>query len=216
MSFSVGKPTDDFGLFNRWDTRGAVRVLTALKESGNQIFTGAYNISNSGSSKPKINRVCEDYIAPAWRQSPELVDIFNNRNNHGETPLSMREAHGLLRRLPGLGGSGFMAYEVVCDLRYTKFLEHAPDKETWCNPGPGAKRGLNRILGNPLTMKLKPTVWAAETRDLLALAQQFCHEEKGMPRLEMREIEHSLCEWDKYERALHGDGHLKRLYRGAK
>jgi hypothetical protein len=35
-----------------------------------------------------------------------------------------------------------------------------------------------------------------------------------IPPVEMREIEHSLCEFDKYMRALEGDGKMKRTYDG--
>ena len=47
--------------------------------------------------------------------------------------------------LPYAGFSGFMAYEVVTDLRHTKYLKNADDINTWANAGPGAVRGLNRI-----------------------------------------------------------------------
>jgi hypothetical protein len=44
----------------------------------------------------------------------------------------------------GLGP--FLAYEIVTDLRFTALLENAPDIMTWANPGPGAKRGITRLL----------------------------------------------------------------------
>jgi hypothetical protein len=33
-------------------------------------------------------------------------------------------------------------------------------------------------------------------------------------KFEMREVEHNLCEWDKAERLLWGDGRSKRRYNG--
>lgn len=205
MSFTVGKPTHPFGMFGRWDTEQAVRVLTALKEGDNQIFTGAFNISNSGSTKPKVNRVCEDYIQPAWEARHQLAEVA------WDSTVTMQGMHAGLMTLPGMGGSGFMAYEVVCDLRYTYLLENATDKLVWSNPGPGAKRGLNRLLGRPLEAKVSTKEWLAESAKLL---HYLSSKLPRMPPFEMREVEHSMCEWDKYERARCGDGHMKRRYNG--
>jgi len=118
-------------------------------------------------------------------------------------------------RYDGLGGFG--AYEIVCDLRYTSVLEHATDKMIWCNPGPGAIRGLYRLLGREITTKSNATClpvpkdWEEQTRKLLAIVQR---ELPDLPPFEMREIEHSLCETDKYLRLLLGDGKSKRRYDG--
>lgn len=187
-------------LLLNWDVDEAVERLSTYRDAGNQVFTGAFNISNSGSPKPKVNRVCEDYIQPAWEQ----VELFLKCWYDGVT---MEDMHAILRTLPGLGGSGFMAYEVVCDLRYTYLLENAPDKLTWSNPGPGAKRGMNRLLGRDLNASSRN--WPSESYELLVKTNQ-----KLKMGLEAREIEHSLCEFDKYERARLGDGHMKRRYQG--
>lgn len=205
-----GTARGGFGLLTDWDLEAAVEHLTAYRDSGNQVFTGAFNISNSGSTKPKINRVCEDYVGPAWQACGPGGWIREELLRGAyECKSGMQSAHELLRTLPGLGGSGFMAYEVVCDLRYTMYLDHAADKETWSNPGPGARRGLNRLLGRELSAPCKD--YPLESGKLLAVAKT---ELADLPLLEMREIEHSLCEWDKYERARLRDGHMKRRYVG--
>jgi hypothetical protein len=197
-------------LLLEWDTGEALRRLGWFKDEGEQVFTGAFNISNSGSTKPKINRVCEDYIQPAWEacgwegwiQEDLAMGAYEQKS-------TMEGAHELLGTLPGMGGGGFMAYEVVCDLRYTPYLEHAPDKLTWSNPGPGAKRGMNVVLGRDPKAPLDRDTWDRESRRLLAEAKQRLR----MPPMEMREIEHSLCEMFKYERARLGGG-SKRRYNG--
>jgi hypothetical protein len=199
----VGKPEDDLLIF--WDLKEAIRRLEAQRDKGEKVFTGAFNISNSGSRKPKINRVCEDYIQPVWEDLDRL-----KRRLDSYMHLSMECAHSVLMSYPGLRGSGFMAYEIVCDLRYTWVLRDAPDKLTWSNPGPGAKRGLNRLLGRPLDAPVKD--WPQQSQKLLAICQKRLG--RTMPPFEMREIEHSCCEWDKFERARNGDGHLKRRYNG--
>jgi hypothetical protein len=198
------------GLLEEWDCKKAVKVLTNMKDKGKQVFTGAFNISNSGSKKPKINRVCEDYIEPVW----ENIDWIEEELKRGayEHKTTMQNVHEFLsENFMGLGGSGFMAYEVVCDLRYTWVLENAPDKCTWSNAGPGAKRGLNRILGRELKAPVSDELWQDKSTSLLKIVQERL---SRMPRFEMREIEHSLCEVDKYCRALEKDGHMKRKYNG--
>lgn len=191
------------GLLEAWNTNKAKRRLHTFKQQHGRVFTGAFNISNSGSTKSKIDRVCEDHIAPMWRGRKHLLTCI-------EQAATMQQAHKCLRGYLGMGGSGFMAYEVVCDLRYTYLLELATDKKTWSNPGPGAKRGLNRVLGRPLGQSVAAD-WPEQSVKLLKLAQNRL---KTMPELEMREIEHSLCEFDKYERVRLGEGQSKRKYYG--
>jgi hypothetical protein len=110
-----------------------------------------------------------------------------------------------------------MAYEVISDLRYTWALKTASDILTWANPGPGAKRGLNRLQGNPLEASLRKDDYndtANEVREELRrlLIKNGVYD--TMPTIDARVIEHSLCEFDKYERARLGDGHMKRTYPG--
>lgn len=191
-------------LLEEWDCKAAVKLLTTWSGTREKVFTGAFNISNGGSTKPKINRVCEDYVQPAWDQRHTLLEKIEAVN-------TMEAAHKILHLLPGMGGSGFMAYEVVCDLRYTYLLRGAKDRCLWSNPGPGAKRGLNRLLGRELKAPVSKDFWLDQSKILLGIAQKKLTK---IPPLEMREIEHSLCEYDKYMRALTNDGHMKRRYAG--
>ena len=111
-----------------------------------------------------------------------------------------------------------MAYEIVTDLRHTAILQNSPDIMTWCNPGPGCLRGLYRIKGwefekgNNSTSPVLPPGFDREMIDLLSKVRERLRPK--MPPLEMRDLEHSLCEFDKYSRALEGDGRLKRKYPG--
>lgn len=123
-----------------------------------------------------------------------------------------------LRRYPYSGD--FMAYEVVTDLRHTDLLCNAPDILTWANPGPGAERGLARVTGRGVSYRapLKKVSKAAmieEMRELLKMSRrrEFWPQRKGWPALEMREIEHTLCEFDKYERTRTNEGTPKARYR---
>lgn len=109
-----------------------------------------------------------------------------------------------LRQFPYLGD--FCAYEIVTDLRHTSLLDRAPDIMTWANPGPGAMRGLNRMHGRDLKSKQAKQKYIDEMRELLFISEDRELWPFGYPALEMRDIEHSLCELDKYLRVKNGEG----------
>jgi hypothetical protein len=101
----------------------------------------------------------------------------------------------------------FISYEIVTDLRHTVVLEDATDINSWANTGPGAKRGLKRIfpeIGN--REYLDHMIW------LLRESSKNLH--PHVPKLELRDIEHSLCEFDKWARAFFGEGRPRNYYPG--
>ena len=182
-----------------WDEKEAI---TRLESAPPPVFTGAYMIK-AGNGPPgcKIGNVCRS-ITPLWNDRKELVQLCKNTN-------SLEQVWKKLRFYKHLGG--FMAYEIVCDLRYTHLLENATDVDTWANMGPGARRGMNRVLGRDVEAPLSQAEWLVEARELLVEVRKL-----GLkPRMELREVEHSLCEADKYNRALFKQGKLKRKYHGS-
>jgi hypothetical protein len=103
----------------------------------------------------------------------------------------------------------FVAYEIVCDFRFTELLQDATDINTWANPGPGAKRGLRR-LGMPETLD--------SMIQLAAVLQVGNYLDDHIYNcewpFELREVEHSLCEFDKYQRVKTGVGRPRQKYNG--
>lgn len=139
-----------------------------------------------------------------WRDAAEWME---------DGRVSLEQAWNWLRKFPFLGD--FMAYEIVTDLRHTALLDRAPDIMTWANPGPGAMRGLNRLHLRHLNHTQPKHVFVAEMRALLEEAQtssQWIANPLGLPT-EMRDIEHTLCEFDKYERARLGEGRPRGVYK---
>lgn len=108
----------------------------------------------------------------------------------------------------------FTAYEVITDLRHTHLLRGASDIMTWANAGPGAKRGLNRVFGRPLTQQLPKIETCAEMRHLLDRSRSNLLWPRKWGQWEMREVEHTLCEYDKWERTRLGEGTPKQRYSG--
>ena len=168
--------------------------LHQRRATGEQIFTGAYIITNNGLRESKIDLVC-DAIAAANTRAASLILSIRKVN-------TLEHATQQLATLPMVGE--FIAYELVTDLRHTTVLHTARDIMTWANPGPGARRGLNRIHGRPVKHRLNRYQAIEEMQQLLTLANQLV--EKHVPELEMRDIEHSLCEFDKYMRVKLGEG----------
>jgi hypothetical protein len=137
---------------------------------------------------------------------------------------SLEQAWENLRWERGLGP--FMAYEIVTDLYRTDLLMLAPDAYTWANPGPGAKRGLDRIHGRDIRKSVPRAQLIEEMQEILVAAQAGYWPtaqlwvEKGdlevpvyVSRWTMREVEHTLCEFDKYERARLGQGRPRGVLR---
>lgn len=203
---SVGerRATLDTSLLCSWDSRKAKRLLSKLEKP----FTGAFMIpARPGSNK--IEHVCEciDLVVGCPSDEKSLLQGIKNS--------TLEHAHSQLVQYPYLGG--FMAYEVVTDLRHTHILENASDIMTWANPGPGCARGLWRLRGKsfqgvPAAHGCKPPDgWLEQMRALLPRVNRRI---RGCPKFEMRDLEHSLCEFDKYSRVLLGEGRAKRRYQG--
>ena len=190
------------GWLDYWDEAAVISRLGELRAQDQKVFTGAFMI-NSPPGVPKLEAIARR-ISNVWREREGLAEAARGWS-------TMEEAHQDLMYFDGLGG--FMAYEIVFDLRYTKWLEHAYDKSTWSNPGPGAVRGLYRVFGREIANKSNsssprcPKDYQELTSELLDLLRQTY---PTMPPFEMREVEMSLCEVDKYIRILKGDGRSKR------
>jgi hypothetical protein len=189
---------------DKWDEARAKRVLKAAKACGEQIFTGACIVSNNGSTRPKIDPICEA-ITEARRLSRGLIRMIR-----AERTLENATAV-IVGHVPMCGA--FVAYEIVSDLRWTPLLKKAPDIMTWANAGPGATGGLNRIHGRLLESKPSQLQLNKEMRALLQESQLPGRLGDHMRPLEMRDIEHSLCELDKYLRAQSGKGRPRAKYR---
>jgi hypothetical protein len=161
-----------------------------------KVYTGAYMLTGTLGGT-KVEQTIDKILTPLYKNPPTIY-----KNSLEKTWAEY---------LPYAGFSGFMAYEVVTDLRHSKYLENADDILTWANAGPGAKRGLNRIHGRLLEQTIKPRQLTIEMQELLDMAGDYIG--SFLPDLEMREIEHCLCEYDKYERVRLGEGRPRAKYK---
>lgn len=184
---------------------GAVRAaLEPRRAQRLPIVTGAYVIKTPDGMS-KLDGICA-CMARAKAQIDHDRDMWLEPGS-----LNLEQAHVELMNIPYLGS--FMAYEIVTDLRHTRILGHADDICSWAAAGPGAARGLRWVTGelHPYTSERGQAKLLDGMRGLL-LASTFDHNwPRRWPRWEMREVEHTLCEFDKYCRARGGE-RLKRRY----
>lgn len=213
-----------YRLFNRWEHARDLGYVPLAESSrvksyiydcykkGEKIFTSAH-MTTGVSGEPKHEtylRAVDDAID----NSKALYDwILDNP--------TMESAFNELCKCYMIGR--FVAYEIVCDIRFTPMLEKASDRLTWANVGPGAFRGLKRLgLCDKNNQK-------AGLEEMIKLYEQagpnvgariwknHMPDENGgyrkYPPFELREIEHSLCEFDKYERVRLGQGTPRERFR---
>jgi hypothetical protein len=205
--FGTMEFSNELGFIWSWSPEIVKSMARERLDNGEKVFTGAYIITNQGLREPKEQVVVDYFLTPVWNDRDKLVTMMMKSNR-------LQIAHELLGQYKGWGGGGFMAYEVVTDLNHTSVLPHAQDQYHWANAGPGAKRGLNRIQGFPLDFMGRNRDWNSEMKNLLDLAPKYLIKEIPRDWADMRMIEHSLCEWDKYERVRLGQGKPRSLYRG--
>lgn len=190
----------------RWNKRAALDLLENIHLSGGKIFTGAYIISSGGQRQEKYITIVEA-LDQVYRDRDMLASkIIAHR--------SMAVTTAMLQHYNTVGP--FVAYEIACDLRHTRILFDATDKLTWANTGPGAARGIHRLLTGKFQKPKKGKIdYVAVMVDLLKRSkyQLKSHVRDCEWPFEMREIEHSLCEYDKWRRVMRREGTPRSLYR---
>ena len=185
-------------LLHGWNTVEARQRLYNVSP----VVTGAY-IIKAGDGVSKLDGIlaCIDEARPYL---PRMVPGWGH---------TLHKAWEDLKTLHFMGG--FMAYEVVTDLRWTPVLCNANDIMSWANFGPGAIRGMGRVVDND------PWIFKNTARDqrlmldlakqLLSLSQIEDYWPQVWPKWEMHEIEMWLCEYAKYCNGVEGQ-RLKRRY----
>lgn len=184
-----------------WDSAIARERLTGISP----VVTGAY-IIKAGDGVSKLEGIL-DCIDEARPQLPAMVEKWG---------ATLHGAWTDLKKLHFMGG--FMAYEVVTDLRHTPVLNRASDIMTWGNLGPGAIRGIGRVVnGNSDTFANSTTqqkMMLDLMHQLLLMSQDQMYWPQQWPKWEMHEVEMWLCEYCKYCNAQDGM-RLKRRYKSS-
>jgi hypothetical protein len=192
-----------------WNPDRVQTILEIQKEEGNKIYTSAYMLRGPAGGGDKIEYTVWKILQPLWDAQLNF-ELYLEDYKPGLQDLSkwFQNFHGI---------GPFLAYEIVTDLRHTRYLRDAPDINSWANAGPGAIRGLNRLLGRPLKSRMKQEEALHLMTGLLDNLNRRHRVPWGdkhkyialapwIPQLELRDVEHSLCEVDKYLRVTLGEG----------
>jgi 5-hmdU DNA kinase, helical domain len=185
-----------------WCSEHFVKTLTAMQGNGQRVFNAAYMINAQGCPKggSKAQYLAVNVIAPLWEAHRRVAGVLNAQ---GATLARVSEE---LQQHRGI--RGFMAGQIIADLKYVAPLRHAPDWWTWAVSGPGSRRGLNWVYNRDITTRWKEPEWYAALTKLKARIDPLIAE-VGMPPLHAQDLQNCLCEMSKYVR-----GYSRRKYPG--
>lgn len=190
---------EHIGFQRSWNTIrlcDKLRVYRSGTIPNRVLFNGAYMVrGNNGIDK--IDSVVNYYVDPLLQLSKSI-----DRS-------SMENTHLILQSSFGLGS--FMAGQIVADLRWA-MKGTWKDRMTWAPIGPGSQRGMNRLLGLDTHRSIPQKEFL---RHLLSMIDTLHGElpREITDRLEAHDFQNCLCEFDKYNRVLFGEGRPKQLYR---
>tara|TARA_R110000787_G_scaffold42303_12_gene104017 strand:+ start:1553 stop:2254 length:702 start_codon:yes stop_codon:yes gene_type:complete len=183
----------DVGFVDSWDELREKMIDKAIKRD-QRVFTACHMHNGD----VFLNLRSLKYI---FRERFALANAFRDHR-------SLEQASYALCEFTCIGP--FIAYEIATDLRFELENFKWKDTCTWSNVGPGSKRGLQRVGMQPTIGSMIELLEDAPTYLPLERWESQSH----VP-FELREIEHSLCEFDKYERVRLGEGRPKERYDGA-
>jgi len=210
--FNRPETLDHIGLVNAYHGRRITMKLRGMQKRKDKIFTGAFMVTGkvpleimrryAPRLQPPINKV--DLVSVAlywlWNHRDEITSSLETRR--------LEKFVGALSKTPMFGR--FLSYEVATDLTY-HVMARAKDQDTWAHVGPGAIKGLNFYHGRQWDASFPQKEALPEMREILQGSGNWWPWPKR--RLHLREIEHSLCEFCKYMKVLHGLGRPREKYK---
>ncbi|RPD64379.1 hypothetical protein L226DRAFT_506035 [Lentinus tigrinus ALCF2SS1-7] len=190
--------TEHFGelTWRDFDLNAYEEVLLERMKSGSPLYSPAYIIPS-----PKLGGQsnASNHLRLIQLMMEEDLPAQLQRLHH------LKDAHGRISLFPGMGD--FMALQLLLDLNMTSHFNYSEDE--WVALGPGSLECLRKMFG--------PEVRGREL-DALRYLHRTQHDHfarlytppkdvpqlAGRPRgMSMVDIEHTLCECEKYSRAYH-------------
>jgi len=174
--------------------RGMKDALYDVRETEGKIMRGAYMMpAHSGGDAIEY-----------WSRAIESVRFMFGSN---EIPESFARAAKIIEVSKGIGG--FVANQIITDLRYTPFMKHVPDFDTYVAPGPGTRRGIRRVCGLDINER---TVDSDIVKTLLLIRQLPSITEVSYGVFDdPNNLSNAFCEYDKYCRAREQKQQGKRI-----
>jgi hypothetical protein len=184
------------GFPEKWDSKAIVDIIHDVASRG-KAWTSAYVITTCGKRVDKAVYVVEGVCGAARaipRPGPDAT---------------LQAVWTKLRAIDGLG-AGFLAAQVVADLKYTPILEDAPDWWSWAVPGPGSRRGINRYFNEHPDHPMTDEVWKDALDVMISEVQPILP--KAVGRLHAQDWQSVMCEYSKWKRIKEG-GRGKQRYK---
>lgn len=195
---------------------GLGRALDARSEAGDKVYTGAYMIRAESNPKApwyswsKQRYIAEIVLGRLWEDREEWKRVLSPPPASSSADPTLQSVWEKFQQPHYIGWGPFMAYQVVVDLRHTRYLRGASDIQEWAALGPGSRRGLNRLAGRPVDYPLKQDDGLIEMK---ALHQsQDAWRAPWVPPIDLSDIQNCLCEVDKYLRVKNGEGKPRAKY----
>lgn len=193
-------PTAEYvGFLETWNADAVYKELKAwrddVKPKPRQIYTNAHMVRGpieQDGTREKLRYTVYNVLDNLYTNMPAYMPNGGN----------LQSAFNKLVKAYGFGG--FVAYEVISDLRWTRYLANANDVMTWANAGPGCIRGLNRLLNREVKSSIPQKDAVNYLRSLVELSKLYLGDH--MLAWEMREAEHWCCEFSKYMKVVDGTG----------
>lgn len=175
------------------------------------IFSPAYMLTTHGKvAKYKQQYYIDEILVPLYNKKDEILEILKLD--------SFEEIFTKIQELSLPGFKGFILYQALLDLTYTKYLKNHKDRHEWTFIGPGSVRGLNRLFGRYTNTKLSQKQAISECNEIREVMNTLL--DKSIFQVEMDAFNHKvfdihtaefvLCEIDKYLRYQSGKGSLKK------
>lgn len=186
-----------------WNPKHFVAVMEDRQRRKEKVFTGAYMIhADLHFSGTKAAYLAQEVFGPLWRDRRKLRKIRWG---------TLSAAHRTLTQYRDMGD--FMVGQVIADLKYVAPLSRAADWWTWAAPGPGSRRGMNRVLGRPVDAPWSNGDWLDALTELREAIRPLLR--KRLPPIHAQDLQNCLCEFDKYERVSNDEGKPRSRFNGA-
>lgn len=204
--FGTAEFSDTVGWLTTHDRDALRRAVEACPRP----YTGAYMVRADTDGSPKIETIAM-YMGALWTAAPKVTEAIRKTRTWEAGYRVLSPNRGV--PVYGFGGTGFMAKETLLD--YLLWLPwEVDDAATWTPVGPGARRGLCRVLGQPITINGYEGYYIERVQALLEAVQPRWR--RAFPKAEpltAHDVQFCLCEVEKYLRTKNGEGRPRSTYK---
>lgn len=194
--FNLPETLAELGFPEQFEPVKITQVVNRRLANGQRVWNAAYMITTCRRRKTKLEHVLT------------VLGDLHARDIRPRVGDTLEGFADRLMKIDGLGG-GFLAGQIVADLKYAPPLAQASDWWSWAIGGPGSLRGLSWWAGETITqLRFRETLQA-----LVVEVSPLVDDEVG--NLHAQDWQSVCCEVDKYVRALEGRGRPKQLYEGS-